>query len=153
MLLSNLIEVEVEVSFRCILCRFVALRFYFVLNFSATHFCNLHLVRTIASNLIDIPWLKIGRHFNVHDSKAVHNKLFTNVMIKKCDGSESVWFSDARIKFETGWSVFLSLFWHESLFNLLDKIVNEVKSTEDDLYEILTNFIQKGTFRAGGEYL
>jgi hypothetical protein len=28
---------------------------------------------------------------------------------------------------------------------LVDKIVKAVKSTEDDLYEILVNFLQKGT--------
>ena len=96
----------------------------------------------MASNLIS----KIGSYFLVKDPRAVPNKQFTSVVIKKCDGSDSVCFSDARIKFETGWSVFLSLFWYKSISKMLvDKIVNAVKSTEDDLYEILVNFLQKGT--------
>ena len=77
--------------------------------------------------------VKIGSYFLVKKPKAVPNKHFTTVVMKKCDGSDSVCFSDARIKFETGWSVYLSVFWHKSIFKMLvDKIVNAVKSTEDD---------------------
>ena len=99
---------------------------------------HIHIQWKIVSNL----HVKIGSYFLVKKPKAVPSKHFTNVVMKKCDGSDYVCFSDARIKFETGWSVYLSVFWHKSIFKMLvDKIVNAVKSSKDDWYEILYNFL------------
>ncbi|XP_063425952.1 uncharacterized protein LOC134709737 [Mytilus trossulus] len=86
---------------------------------------------------------EVALQFLLKTDDSVPSRRFSNVNIKECNAKENSSFSDAFVKFDSGFCVPLFLFWQESICKLMErKILEKAKTKNDSRFENLINFLE-----------
>ncbi|XP_076097198.1 uncharacterized protein LOC143067653 [Mytilus galloprovincialis] len=86
---------------------------------------------------------EVALQFLLKTDESVPSRKFSNVNIKECNAKGKSSFSDAFVKFDSGFCVPLFLFWQESIYKLMEsKILKKEKTKDDSLIEDLISFLE-----------
>lgn len=90
---------------------------------------------------------EVALQFLLKTDDSVPSRRFSNVNIKECNAKGKSNFSDAFVKFDSGFCVPLFLFWQDSICKLMErKILKTGKTKDDSLFEDLIGFLEDGNY-------
>ncbi|XP_052104892.1 uncharacterized protein LOC127737967 [Mytilus californianus] len=86
---------------------------------------------------------EVALQFLLKTDDSVPSRRFSNVTIKECNAKGKSRFSNAYVKYDSGFGVPLFLFWQDSICKLMErKIIKDENIRDDKIFEDLINFLE-----------